>query len=1074
MQGDLFSTAAPIHQSPNTPAPNYNERYKQAYAGLNPEQKKAVDTIEGPVLVAAGPGTGKTQILAMRVGKILLEQDVAPHNILCLTFTDAGVIAMRNRLLRIIGPTAHQVHINSFHGFCNQIIQENLDIFGAYKQFQPISELETIDLYRSLIEKLPEDNSLRRYKYDKYTDLKRIKHLFDLMKKENLTPEDINKEVDDFIDRQDFTYKRKYTDKKTGTVYQKGDRNEKKHKDAVYKYSKLKDAASQFPLFMKLMNQNERYDYNDMLLWVLREFEARPQLLSDYQERYLYFLVDEYQDTNGAQNKLLEYLLGEYENPNVFVVGDDDQAIFKFQGANLGNIMDFQERYKPQLVVLKSNYRSTQPILDGSKLLIANNTERLLDKMPGLTKDLIAAGSNKESTTPVRLLNFAKSSEEHSFIVKELKEIYDNTPGKLKNTAIIYRAHRQAADLVTVLEKLDIPLNIKRKVDILTQPLIINLLEILSYLNDELNRYGSGQHRLFRLLHHGYFKIDPLDLGKLAHHLTKRAHEEKKKAQSEDKVDTPQEEKILWRELISDKETLESLPLKNAGVILEVAEKLNQWMQAITTVTLQSAFELIIDDSGILEGIIKGDNRAWDLQVLSTFFDFIKNESVKNPSLDIKELVLMAKKMKEEYIQLPINKVISSEEGVNFLTAHSAKGLEFEQVYILGCTKKIWDSTGNGFGQFSYPDTINADSKTNIEDERRLFYVAMTRAEKQLTITYSDRNDKDKEVQQSQFITEALPIDDLTKETESVNPEDVLTFHFNLLQRKQVTLPLIDKNLIDAWLKRYKLSVTHLNKYLRCPLTFYFEAILRVPGARNAATGFGSAMHDALYAFFNNIREEKTQTLEWLHFLYKEKLTYYKSNFTSDEYDDYLEYGNKVLKGLYEEKLEEWLAIPNYKLEIELSNAVYKGVPLKGVIDKVEVFKDYVNVVDYKTGKYKKEKLYSNTEDADGIGGDYWRQLVFYKLLLGSDNKYNLNMVEGRVDYIEPEKQSKKFKTEAVQVTPEDMQIVGEQIVNMYDAIHKYKFDTSCDDKACKWCNFATEHYETRPQEMKPGQVFDV
>ena len=104
---------------------------------------------------------------------------------------------MRNRLLRIIGPTAHQVHINSFHGFCNQIIQENLDIFGAYKQFQPISELETIDLYRSLIEKLPEDNSLRRYKYDKYTDLKRIKHLFDLMKKENLTPEDINKEVDD-------------------------------------------------------------------------------------------------------------------------------------------------------------------------------------------------------------------------------------------------------------------------------------------------------------------------------------------------------------------------------------------------------------------------------------------------------------------------------------------------------------------------------------------------------------------------------------------------------------------------------------------------------------------------------------------------------------------------------------------------------------------------------------------------------------------------------------------------------------------------------------------------------------
>ena len=182
----------------------------------------------------------------------------------------------------------------------------------------------------------------------------------------------------------------------------------------------------------------------------------------------------------------------------------------------------------------------------------------------------------------------------------------------------------------------------------------------------------------------------------------------------------------------------------------------------------------------------------------------------------------------------------------------------------------------------------------------------------------------------------------------------------------------------------------------------------------------------------------------------------------------------KVLKGLHEKKLEDWLAIPDYKLEIELSNAVYKGVPLKGVIDKVEVYKDYANVVDYKTGKFKKEKLYNNTEDADGIGGDYWRQLVFYKILLSSDNKYNLNMVEGRIDYIEPDKQSKKFKSEAVKVTTEDMQLVGEQIVKMYQDIHNYQFDTSCEDKSCRWCNFATEHYKTQPQELKPGQVFDV
>jgi DNA helicase-2/ATP-dependent DNA helicase PcrA len=1064
-QGDLFSTTIPIHQPSNAPAPNYNERFQQAYESLNKEQKQAVDTIEGPVLVAAGPGTGKTQILAMRVGKILLEQDVAPHNILCLTFTDAGVAAMRNRLLRLIGPTAHQVHINSFHGFCNQIIQENLDIFGSYKQFQPISELETIDIYRSLIDQLPEDNSLRRYKYDKYTDLKRIKHLFDLMKKENFSPKDIADAVDDYIDRQDFTYKRKTPNKKTGKVYEKGDLNEKKYNEAIYKYSKLKDAANQYPLFMRLMQQNERYDYNDMLLWVLREFETRPQLLADYQERYLYFLVDEYQDTNGAQNKLLENLLGDYGQPNVFVVGDDDQAIFKFQGANLGNILNFQEKYKPELIVLQYNYRSTQPILDGSKTLISHNKERLLDKMDDLTKDLVAAGAYKSSAIPIRLLNFVKTSEEYAYIVKDLKGIYDRTPNKLKEVAVIYRAHRQAADLVTVLEKLDIPVNIKRKVDILTQPLIINLLEILGYISDELNRYGSGQHRLFRLLHYSYFNIDPLDLGKLAHHLTKRRHSEKEQAQAEDIVDTPKEEKTLWRELISEKETLENLSLNNASIILEVADKLNRWMTAVSTLTLQNAFQLIIDDSGILESIIAGDNRAWELQVLGTFFDFIKNESVKNPTLDIKALVQMAKKMKEEYIQLPINKVTSSDQGVNFLTAHAAKGLEFEEVYLLGCTKGTWDkSAGGGYGQFSYPDNINADSKTNIEDERRLFYVAMTRAKKQLTITYADRNEKDKELQQSQFISEALSMEELNEDAIAVNPEDTLKFHYNLLKRKQITLPLIDKNLIDNWLKGYKLSVTHLNKFLRCPVTFYFEAILRVPGARNAATGFGSAMHDTLHAFFNNIRDPKTQTIDWLQFLYKERLTYYRSNFTDEEYEDYLVYGQKVLKDYHTEKIEEWLDIPDYKLEIELSNAVYKGVPLKGVIDKVEVYKDHANVVDYKTGSHKREKLKDNNSDAEGIGGDYWRQLVFYKILLSSDNKYNINMVEGRIDYIEPDKKSKKFHKEAVNVTAEDIEHVGRQIVDMYDAVHAYKFDTTCEDKECRWCNFATEHYKTQLQ----------
>ena len=161
----------------------YDLLFDRSLEKLNENQRRAVDTIEGPVLVNAGPGTGKTQILATRIGKILRETDVFPHNILCLTFTDAATIAMRNRLVSIIGPTAHQIHIFTFHAFCNQVIQENMDIFGGYRQLEPVSDLETVEIYHKLIDDLPNDNILKRYKGDRYYEKKRMENLFRLMKK---------------------------------------------------------------------------------------------------------------------------------------------------------------------------------------------------------------------------------------------------------------------------------------------------------------------------------------------------------------------------------------------------------------------------------------------------------------------------------------------------------------------------------------------------------------------------------------------------------------------------------------------------------------------------------------------------------------------------------------------------------------------------------------------------------------------------------------------------------------------------------------------------------------------------
>jgi len=246
----------------------FKKHYQAEFKRLNPEQKAAVDKTEGPVLVIAGPGTGKTQILAIRIGKILEESQVDPHNILCLTYTDAGSIEMRRRLVSIIGPAAYKVHIYTFHSFANQVIQDNLGYFGDFRQLEQLSDLEKVDLYVELIDELPLGNLIKRLKGDMYFEAKPMENLFGMMKKENLSPKDMHDKLEDYFERlkdmEGYTYKRKHTDKKTGKVYQKGDLNENKYNAKVASFDRLKAAIDIYPLFNAKMDEIGRYDYNEI------------------------------------------------------------------------------------------------------------------------------------------------------------------------------------------------------------------------------------------------------------------------------------------------------------------------------------------------------------------------------------------------------------------------------------------------------------------------------------------------------------------------------------------------------------------------------------------------------------------------------------------------------------------------------------------------------------------------------------------------------------------------------------------------------------------------------------------
>jgi DNA helicase II / ATP-dependent DNA helicase PcrA len=326
----------------------FNEEYKK----LNEQQRNAVDTIEGPVMVIAGPGTGKTQILAARIGKILLETDSLPENILCLTYTEAGAIAMRRRLQQFIGADAYKVNIFTFHAFCNDVIQDNLSLFEK-NSLDAISELESIQLFKVLIDSFKKDHPLKRYRGDVYYEVNNLRNLFSNMKREGWSPALINEKIDDFIEslplRDEFVYKRKYKQ------FNAGDIKQDKIDEEIDKAQKLRAAVNEFDNYQRLMRQKNRYDFDDMINWVIKVFEENPNVLSDYQERFRYILVDEFQDTSGTQNKLVQLLISYWDNPNVFVVGDDDQSIYRFQGANLENMLSFASNY---VDVLKTEVRN--------------------------------------------------------------------------------------------------------------------------------------------------------------------------------------------------------------------------------------------------------------------------------------------------------------------------------------------------------------------------------------------------------------------------------------------------------------------------------------------------------------------------------------------------------------------------------------------------------------------------------------------------------------------------------------------------------------------------------------------
>ena len=924
-----------------------------------------------------------------------------------------------------------------------------------------MSDLERIENIREILDDLPFNHPLKIGKRNIYFYESHLTDLFRRMKAENWTPQFITQKIAEYIDdlpsREAFIYKR------SGKKFKKGDLKIGAIQAEINRLKPLQAAAWLLPVYQEKLEAYKRYDYEDMILWVLKAFKENEMVLRRYQEQYLYFLVDEYQDTNGSQNEILRQLIDYWDNPNVFIVGDDDQSIFEFQGARLKNLVDFYDEYKKEmsLIVLKENYRSSPHILDAAATVIRHNEKRIINalQIEGLTKDLIASNEAVARTANLPVINeYLLPLHEITDIATQIETIHaQGVPyGEM---AIIYAKHKQSIPIIELLEKKKIPFTTKRRTNILNLPVIRQLRSLLEYFHLEINKPYSGEHILYRMMYYRFFGLDTHDLGKITFYISKAS----------------KKNELKFRDCIHDMELLQKAGVRHTEAIQDFSALIEYFLSVLPELSVSAFAERLINRSGFLSFILNHEDKPELLQALHTFMDFLKKETAKKPRIKLSRVLTLFKQLDENNLTIPINSYLLPQEGVQLMTAHAAKGLEFRAVFVPSLLKNFWEpqKVGARF-HFSFPDTITLSGEEDaLEARRRLFYVAITRAKEFLFVSYYREDESGKEFLRSIFVDELLEMQSLKVTKKTPDIKTLIENEALLLSEKQPPeTGLPDKATIDLLLKDFKLSASSLNKYLRCPLSFYYENVLRVPGVTSEAAMYGTAIHNALEILFKKMLITPNNTflpVKQFIRIFEREMRKLRGFFSKQGYQQRYQTGRANLEAYYQHHVEKWRK--NVKVELKIRNTAYKNVPIKGQIDKLEILDGTTaHIVDYKTGAHDTKKL-KPASAKNEIGGDFWRQLVFYKILYRSQFKIAHVIKTAEISYADPTKDG-AFVSKIINISNEDIESVGKLITETYAKIMSHEFYRGCNEDNCHWCNFVKN--DKAPDSFTDSSIEDL
>ncbi len=1039
--------------------------FAREYKRLNAAQAEAVDHIDGPVLVIAGPGTGKTQLLSLRVANILRRTDTAPDNILCLTFTNKAANNMRERLSALIGTEGNRVPVRTFHSFAGELMTLYPDYFWNGARLTHVPEAVQLELVTDILSELPLTHPLALKFAGAFTGVKDVLAGLRLSKEAGLTPDKLRALIEHnqtYIDLVEpelvdicaarLSYKQldsmaervaalpaQAIDELTrplialstvitesfAAAYAQDSGTNKTAALGKWKSRWIRTIDGQkgmfderarnawwlalcevYQMYRDRLHQRGYYDYADMIIEVISQLEQHPELLAAAQERFQYVLIDEFQDTNAAQLRLAHLVANHYANadkPNIMAVGDDDQAIYKFNGAELGNMLGFRRSYPAaKLIVLTDNYRSTQAVLDSSQQIIVQASERVVSIETSVQKTLTARGSPAQ-TGIIEHLSYPTAPHQYHGLAKKIAGLYQKEQGTI---AVLARSHDSLRMMAGLLQQQGTPIRYEQQRNILDHEVIQQIVTLARVVNAlATGEEAVANQHIAQLLSHTVWAVRPETLWQLAVQNRRQPAWIKSLLNHPDPALQNLAHWLLW---LSRESVGQPLPRMLEYIIgLQASDHLTSPLREYFLRATETT------DASYLAGL-SGVHKLVELA----------QEFCRHGQATLGDFVRLVQVSQENSQTITDESpFISAPHAVELLTVHKAKGLEFGHVFVIDAMDSIWRPKPSGRKPpANLPLKPNGDE---LDDYIRLMFVAVTRAKHSVSIGSYYLNSSGEAALPSGIIRDIFPPKRIG--LTAALPTEVLeaTLRWPRLESGD------EKLLLQAILEDFSLSATALLNFLDIskggPAYFLERHLLRLPEATTPKAAFGNAMHQAL-EFAQQLARQKGFDLQQTLMRYETSLR--EQYLSPADHERYLLHGQNVLRQLFETYRLQLL--PAGRPEVKLAGLRIDSARIGGALDRIDTHGKTTLITDYKTGTPLHSFLtHDKTKQLKA-----WRhrtQLQFYTLLAATSGQFKGQALSAQMMYLEAESPKDLYRSHIA--TADELERLRQLIIIVWQKI---------------------------------------